>query len=76
MIWLSREKNKKTRENKKNKKLSKKNNIPGLLEVKNAKIKKNSTTKKPKIQNFMEKFWFQVKRCYFLVFLEFFVFLV
>ena len=29
-------------------------------------------TKKPKNQNFLEKFWFQVKRCFFLVFLEFF----
>ena len=31
-------------------------------------------TKKPKNQNFLEKFWFQVKRCFFLVFLEFFLF--
>ena len=31
-------------------------------------------TKKPKNQNFLEKFWFQVKRCFFLVFLEFFCF--
>ena len=31
-------------------------------------------TKKPKNQNFLEKFWFQVKRCFFLVFLEFFGF--
>ena len=31
-------------------------------------------TKKPKKQNFLEKFWFQVKRCFFLVFLEFFCF--
>ena len=29
-------------------------------------------TKKPKNQNFLEKFWFQVKRCFFLVFLDFF----
>ena len=29
-------------------------------------------TKKPKKQNFLEKFWFQVKRWFFLVFLEFF----
>ena len=31
-------------------------------------------TKKPKKQNFLEKFWFQVKRWFFLVFLEFFWF--
>ena len=31
-------------------------------------------TKKPKNQNFLEKFWFQVKRCFFFVFLEFFCF--
>ena len=31
-------------------------------------------TKKPKNQNFLEKFWFQVKRWFFLVFLEFFWF--
>ena len=31
-------------------------------------------TKKPKNQNFLEKFWFQVKRLFFLVFLEFFCF--
>ena len=31
-------------------------------------------TKKTKKQNFLEKFWFQVKRCFFLVFLEFFCF--
>ena len=31
-------------------------------------------TKKPKNQNFLEKFWFQVKRWFFLVFLEFFCF--
>ena len=31
-------------------------------------------TKKPKKQNFLEKFWFQVKRWFFLVFLEFFLF--
>ena len=30
-------------------------------------------TKKPKNQNFLEKFWFQVKRWFFLVFLEFFL---
>ena len=31
-------------------------------------------TKKQKKQNFLEKFGFQVKRCFFLVFLEFFCF--
>ena len=32
-------------------------------------------TKKPKNQNFLEKFWFQVKRCFFFLFsLSFFVF--
>ena len=31
-------------------------------------------TKKPKNQNFLEKFWFQVKRLFFFVFLEFFWF--
>ena len=31
-------------------------------------------TKKTKNQNFLEKFWLQVKRLFFLVFLEFFVF--
>ena len=31
-------------------------------------------TKKTKNQNFLEKFWFQVKRWFFLVFLEFFWF--
>ena len=32
------------------------------------------TSRKPKNQNFMEKFWFEVKRWFFLVFLEFFCF--
>ena len=31
-------------------------------------------TKKTKNQNFLEKFWFQIKRCFFLVFLQFFWF--
>ena len=31
-------------------------------------------TKTPKKQNFLEKFWFQVRRLFFLVFLEFFCF--
>ena len=31
-------------------------------------------TKKPKNQNFLEKFWFQVKRCFFWFSLSFFVF--
>ena len=33
------------------------------------------TSRKPKNQNFLEKFWFQVKTWFFLVFLEFFCFL-
>ena len=33
-------------------------------------------TKKPKNQNFLEKFWFQVKRCFFWFSLSFFGFLV
>ena len=31
-------------------------------------------TKKPKKQNFLEKFWFQVKRCFFLCSLSFLFF--
>ena len=52
--------------------------LPPLIKLfsfnRNGFLQNLEKTKKPKNQNFLEKFWFQVKRCFFLVFLEFFLF--